>query len=153
MVSIKVTDIWSVCMFDLLLDGNSAVRLSIFIVVFAVIGVWEIIAPRRKASCPNGVRWLNNLSISATTVLVIRLLIPSTLLAVAFGAEWNKIGLLNIIELPEILSIIIALLLLDLVIYIQHLIFHKVHFLWRLHRMHHADLDFDVTTGIRFHPV
>ncbi len=140
-------------MFDLLLDGDAAVRLSVFIVVFAVVGVWELIAPRRKASCPKGVRWLNNLSISAINVLVTRLLIPSTLIAVAFGAELNSIGLLKIIELPAILSIIIALLLLDLAIYCQHIIFHKVPFLWRLHRMHHADLDFDVTTGIRFHPV
>ncbi len=121
--------------------------------VFAVFGVWELIAPRRKVTSPKSVRWLNHLSISAINVLVTRLLIPSTLIAVAFGAEWNSIGLLNVIELPVVVSIIIALLLLDLAIYIQHILFHKVHLLWRLHRMHHADLDFDVTTGIRFHPV
>ncbi len=153
MVSTKVTDIWSEGVFDLLLDGDVAVRLSIFIAVFAVFGVWELIAPRRKVTSPKSVRWLNHLSISAINVLVTRLLIPSTLIAVAFGAEWNSIGLLNVIELPVVVSIIIALLLLDLAIYIQHILFHKVHLLWRLHRMHHADLDFDVTTGIRFHPV
>jgi sterol desaturase/sphingolipid hydroxylase (fatty acid hydroxylase superfamily) len=86
-------------------------------------------------------------------VAVTRVFVPITLVFVAASAESSNIGLLNLTDLPIALSIIIAFLLLDLAIYIQHIVFHKVHFLWRLHRMHHADLDFDVTTGIRFHPI
>lgn len=140
-------------MFDSFLDNEALIRLSIFLVVFAVFGIWEIIAPRRSKTFPKGIRWVNNLSISVVNVIAIRLIIPVTLVFVAGSAESSNIGLLNIIELPVFMAIVIVVLLFDLAIYVQHIIFHKVHFLWRLHRMHHADLDFDVTTGIRFHPV
>lgn len=136
-----------------MLDEDVVVRLSIFLVVFAVFAVWGLLAPRRKRLYSMSVRWLNNLSIGLINVVVTRVFVPITLVFVAASAESSNIGLLNQVELPITLSIVIAFLLLDLAIYIQHLVFHKVHFLWRLHRMHHADLDFDVTTGIRFHPI
>jgi len=140
-------------MFDSFLDDDALIRLIIFLVVFAVFGLWEIIAPRRDRHYSKGLRWLNNLSISIINVIITRIAIPITLVFVADIAQSSSIGLLNIIELPALLTIVIAVLLLDLAIYIQHIIFHKVPFLWRLHRMHHADLDFDVTTAIRFHPI
>jgi sterol desaturase/sphingolipid hydroxylase (fatty acid hydroxylase superfamily) len=140
-------------MFYSYLDNDALLLLSIFLVVFAVFGIWEIIAPRRSRSIPKVMRWANNLSISLINVIATRLIIPVTLVFVAGSAESSNIGLLNSIELPAWLAIVIAVLLFDFAVYIQHIIFHKVNFLWRLHRMHHADLDFDVTTGIRFHPV
>lgn len=140
-------------MIDLFLDDDSVFRLAIFLVVFAVFAVWEILTPRRKPSYPKNVRWINNLSINIVNIISTRVLIPVTLLFVASAAESDSLGLLNLIPIPTIVSIIIAVLLLDLSIYLQHIIFHKVPILWRLHRMHHADLDFDVTTGIRFHPI
>ena len=140
-------------MLDSLLHDEAILRLSIFLTVFAVFAIWEIIAPRRVQHYSKSLRWLNNLAITSINVLITRLLIPVTAIFVAMFAKNSGLGLLNIIELPEIAAIIVAVILLDLAIYIQHVIFHKVDFLWRLHRMHHADLEFDVTTAIRFHPV
>ncbi|MFK7815950.1 MAG: sterol desaturase family protein [Gammaproteobacteria bacterium] len=140
-------------MLDLLLNEDASVRLGVFIVVFAVLALWEWLAPRRLNTYPKNVRWLNNVTISLINVIVIRLIIPVTLVFVAVKAELLNIGLLNLFDLPGLVEVFVALLILDFAIYIQHIIFHKVGFLWRLHRVHHADLDFDLTTGIRFHPV
>ena len=140
-------------MLEPLLSEEAILRLSIFLLIFVVFAIWEIIAPRRTQSYSKATRWLNNLSISAINVLTTRLLAPFTVIFVAIYAQSSDLGLLNIIEVPALLSIIVAVLLLDFSIYIQHIIFHKVDFLWHLHRMHHADLEFDVTTAIRFHPI
>ncbi len=140
-------------MFDLLLDEDTAVHLGAFIVVFAVIALWEMFAPRRKSTYPKSFHWLNNLTISLINIIATRLIIPVTLVFVAIKAESLNIGLLNLVDLPDLVTVVVTVLLLDFAIYVQHIIFHKVEFLWRLHRMHYADLDFDVTTGIRFHPV
>ena len=140
-------------MLETLLSEEAVLRLSIFLALFAVLAIWEIVAPRRNQNYSKLTRWVNNLSISAINVLMTRLLAPFTVIFVAFYAHSSGIGLLNVIETPTLLSIVVAVLLLDLSIYIQHIIFHKVDFLWHLHRMHHADLEFDVTTAIRFHPI
>ncbi|MEM7402296.1 MAG: sterol desaturase family protein [Pseudomonadota bacterium] len=140
-------------MFDSLISGEATIRLSIFLAVFSVFVIWEIIAPRRSLHYSKKIRWLNNLTISVINVLLTRLLIPVTVIYIAAFAETSNVGLLNQFNLPVLIAVIIAFLLLDLAIYLQHVIFHKVDFLWRLHRMHHADLDFDITTGIRFHPI
>ena len=140
-------------MLDSLIQDDAVIRLSVFLAVFAIFAIWELIAPRRKQYYSKSLRWLNNLSITTINVLITRFLIPVTVIYVALFSQSSNLGLLNLVELPEIVAIIIAVLLLDLSIYIQHYIFHKVDFLWRLHRMHHADLEFDVSTAIRFHPV
>ena len=140
-------------MFDFLFTDDATIRLSIFFVVFTVFVIWEIIAPRRVLKYSKKVRWFNNLSISVINVVITRLLIPVTIIYVAEFAVTSNIGLLNQANLPFVPTCIVAFLLLDLAIYSQHILFHKVGFLWRLHRMHHADLDFDITTGIRFHPI
>ncbi len=140
-------------MFNSFLSEDATIRLSIFLAVFAVFLIWELVAPRRPLHHSKKIRWVNNLSISVINVVLTRLLIPVTVIYVAIFAEASNIGLLNQFNLPMVLAIIIAFLLLDLAIYLQHIVFHKVGFLWRLHRMHHADLDFDITTGIRFHPI
>ena len=138
---------------DLLYDHEALVRLASFIGVFAVFAIWELLAPRRARQYSKGMRWLNNLSLTFLNTLIIRLAIPLTVVATAAIAQQQNLGLLHKVGLPTWLLIAIAVLMMDLVLYLQHLVFHHVHFLWRLHRMHHADLDFDVTTGIRFHPI
>ncbi len=140
-------------MFDFVSESETTIRIAVFLVIFMIFALLEIVLPRRKLEYSIFVRWLNNLGISLINIIIVRVILPVTLLFVATSAESSGIGLLNIVELPFILSIIFAVLLMDLAIYLQHIIFHKVEFLWRLHRMHHADLDFDVTTGLRFHPV
>lgn len=110
--------------------------------------VWEVLAPRRTRTVPRWLRWLNNLSIVAIDTLLLRTIFPAAAVGLAVLAEQQDWGLLNNVPLPEW-----AVIVLDLAIYLQHVMFHAVPALWRLHRMHHSDLDFDVTTGIRFHPV
>ncbi len=139
-------------MLDFLLNENAGIRLSVFIAVFAVFALMEGLAPRRKSVYSKSVRWINNLTISLVNVIAVRLIIPATLVFVAVEAKAADFGFLNLVDMPMLVKIFVAFLLLDFSIYIQHIIFHKVGFLWRLHRMHHADLDFDLTTGIRFHP-
>jgi len=115
--------------------------------------LWELAAPRRKLSIGRGRRWPNNLGIVIVDVVLVRLLIPTAAVGVALIASGYGFGLLNLTQWPLTLEALLGFLILDLVIWGQHVAFHKVPWLWRLHRMHHADLDIDVTTGLRFHPI
>lgn len=115
--------------------------------------VWEAFAPRRKRLHSRLARWPSNIAISVFNTLVLRVVLPSGVVGLALLAEAQGWGLLNAFDLPSWVSIIAAILMLDFVIYLQHVMFHAVPILWRFHRMHHADLDIDVTTGARFHPV
>jgi sterol desaturase/sphingolipid hydroxylase (fatty acid hydroxylase superfamily) len=130
-----------------------AIRLGFFIGVLALMGVWEWLAPRRVLSTSKSRRWRANLGIVFLDTAAVRLLVPTTVVGMALLAERRGWGLLNQIDLPGWLALLIGVLALDCVIYLQHVMFHAVPALWRLHRMHHSDLDFDVTTGVRFHPV
>lgn len=138
---------------ELLLDNESTVRLTSFLGMFVVMAAWEILSPRRRYRVPRLLRWTNNLGLVIVDTLLLRLVFPVLAIGVAVNAEVNGWGLLNLIDIPAIVAVIVALLLLDLAIYGQHVATHKIPFLWRLHRVHHADLDFDLTTGLRFHPV
>jgi sterol desaturase/sphingolipid hydroxylase (fatty acid hydroxylase superfamily) len=113
--------------------------------------------PKRTLVAPKGRRWLTNLGISVTAGLVLRfmaaLAVPVAAIAAAFYAQENHIGLLNNVAWPEWMKVAIALVVLDLAIWAQHLASHKIPILWRLHKVHHADRDIDVTTAVRFHPV
>jgi len=129
------------------------IRLAMFAGVFVVMAVWELLAPRRPQAVARNWRWPNNLGVVALDVLLVRVLLPITAVGLALIAEAHGIGLFNMIALPTWASIVISVILLDLAIYLQHVLFHAVPALWRLHRMHHADLEFDVTTGLRFHPI
>jgi len=129
------------------------VRLGCFFGILAVVGLWELLAPRRRPTVAKGRRWGVNLGIIALDVLLVRLLAPAGVLAVAAAAQTAGWGLFPALDLPLPLAVPLAVLLLDLVIYLQHLVFHAAPLLWRLHMVHHADLDIDVTTGLRFHPV
>jgi sterol desaturase/sphingolipid hydroxylase (fatty acid hydroxylase superfamily) len=130
-----------------------AIRLAAFAGVFSVMALWELLAPRRPWAVGRALRWPSNLGILVADVLAVRLLLPTAAAGVALVAAERGFGLFHVIGLPFWLAAPIGFLALDLVIYGQHVMFHHVPWLWRLHRMHHADLDIDVTTGVRFHPV
>ena len=129
------------------------IRLAAFAAVFAAVALWEYARPRRAARYSRWERWPHNLGLLLVDGLVVRLLAPGAALAVALAAEQRSWGLLNQAGVPYWLAFPLAIVALDLVIYFQHIMFHAVPALWRLHRVHHADQDFDVTTGTRFHPV
>jgi sterol desaturase/sphingolipid hydroxylase (fatty acid hydroxylase superfamily) len=140
-------------MSDFILAHEPTVRLSAFLGVLIVMAVWEVAAPRRVRVSSRWVRWPSNLGLVALNAMVLRLTIPVAGGGIAVVDQQRGSGLLNNVVLPGWGRIAIAILVLDLAIYLQHVMFHAVPALWRLHRMHHADLDFDVTTGARFHPI
>ena len=136
-----------------LLHHESIVRLGCFFTVLLAMMLWEWRQPRRTLSLPRTRRWPANLGIIVVDSVVLRLVFPILAVGAAGLAETRGWGLFNGLEAPFWLAFIASLLLLDLIIYAQHVVFHKVPVLWRLHRMHHTDLDFDVTTALRFHPL
>lgn len=134
------------------MPNEAAIRLGFFFGIFVVIVLWEYLSPRRVLTMSKSVRWLSNMGVVAIDTLAVRLLFPIIGVNVAFAAQQKGFGLLNVIHLPEWMSVLIGILVLDLVVYLQHLMFHAVPLIWKLHMMHHADIDYDVTTGLRFHP-
>jgi sterol desaturase/sphingolipid hydroxylase (fatty acid hydroxylase superfamily) len=138
---------------DTLFASEPLIRVGTFALVFAVMAVWEVLTPRRPQAIGRNWRWPNNLGVVAVDVLLVRILLPITAVGLALVAEAHGFGLFNIVALPMWVSLAASVIFLDLAIYLQHVLFHAVPALWRLHRMHHADLEFDVTTGLRFHPV
>ena len=127
-------------------------RLGCFFGVLVLMTLWEVLTPRRPQSIRRLLRWPNNLGLVVLNTLLVRLLFPLAGVGMAFHAQTMGWGLFNIVAPSAWLAIAGAVLLLDLTIYGQHVMLHAVPLLWRLHRMHHADLEFDVTTGLRFHP-
>ena len=136
-----------------ILAHEPIVRLSFFGGMLVAMAVWEALAPWRRRAVSRWVRWPANLAIAALNTLALRPLFPVAAVGLAAVAEQHGWGLLNNVGFPGWTRIVATLVLLDLAIYLQHVMFHAVPALWRLHRMHHADLDFDVTTGTRFHPI
>ncbi len=136
-----------------ILDHEVALRLSCFGGVLAVMAICEALAPRRMRSLSRLQRWPGNLAVTVLNTVLLRVLLPITTVGLAELGEQRGWGFLNAMPRPEWLANVLALLALDFAIYLQHVMFHAVPALWRLHRMHHADLDFDVTTGTRFHPL
>ena len=134
------------------MENEAVLRLSVFIGILVAMMAWEFMAPRRSRSIARWVRWPNNLAISLVNSTLLRLVAPAAVVGFAAVAEARGWGVLNTVAWPGWLEIALAVILLDLAIYLQHVMVHAVPLLWRLHRMHHADLDFDVTTAIRFHP-
>ena len=133
--------------------NEATIRLGAFIGVFTAMALWEAAAPRRPRSYSRLARWPSNLAIVAFNTVLLRLLLPATALSLALIAAQRGWGLLNNLRLPWWSTVVVSVVLLDLAIYLQHVMFHAVPALWRLHRMHHADLDIDLTTGARFHPI
>lgn len=140
-------------MSDPILGSEPLIRMSAFGGVLALMMLWELLAPRRPQAIARRTRWPSNLGIVVVDTLVVRFLFPTAAVGMALLGESRGWGLLNNLALPNWFEVVGAIVLLDLVIYLQHVLFHAVPVLWRLHRMHHADLEFDVTTGVRFHPI
>lgn len=136
--------------------SEAAIRLGIFLGLFALFALLEAWAPRRARRVPRQGRWLTNLSITLLNTVTLRAMaiaLPLLAVGAAADAEAQGWGFLNATDWPVWVEGVLAVLVLDFAIWAQHLITHKVPVLWRFHRMHHADLDFDVTTAVRFHPV
>lgn len=140
-------------MSDALLANQASVRMICFAGIFAAMTLWELVAPLRTPGYLRWLRWSNNLALVAAGNLLVRLVFPLTAVAFAEGTQQRGWGLLNQVPLPGWLAGVCTLVLLDMAIYFQHRLFHVVPLFWRLHRVHHADTSFDVTTALRFHPV
>ena len=138
---------------EFVLANEVPIRLSFFFGVFAIMALWEVVAPRRALTVSKTIRWVNNLGLVFFNSLILRLLFPAAAVGVAAFAESHGWGLLNYYRLPTIASVPIAVVAMDFIIYLQHVMVHAVPLLWRFHRVHHADLNYDVTTGSRFHTV
>jgi sterol desaturase/sphingolipid hydroxylase (fatty acid hydroxylase superfamily) len=135
------------------MHNETAIRLAFFFGIFCVMAAWELVAPRRPLTASKTIRWISNLGITVINPLVVRIASPLLPVAMALLAQKNGWGLLHIFIVPYWLQVALAIMVLDLVIYLQHVMFHTVPLFWRFHMMHHTDLDFDVTTGLRFHPI
>ncbi len=138
---------------DLSQATEISVRVGCFLLVFCTVAALEGAFPRRRRELPRRIRWVSNLGVSVLNQLVSRVLLPLSAVALAIIGSANGWGLLGAWHFVPWLELLVALLALDLVVYLQHRIYHLVPPLWRLHRMHHADTEFDVTTGVRFHPL
>jgi len=130
-----------------------AIRLISFALLFVLVALWEIRTPRRPLKTSKKARWITNLSIIIINPVLLRLVFPVLAVETAQAAQVNGWGLLNQIHFPGLVAFGVGIIVLDLIVYLQHVVFHAVPVLWRLHMMHHADLDYDLTTGLRFHPV
>lgn len=140
--------------FETFIRANEVpIRLGFFFGIFAVMALWELAAPRRRLTQPKAVRWANNIGLVFFNSFLVRLVFPLAAVGMAVFAREQGWGVLNYFEVPYWLAVVAAVVVLDFFIWLQHVMVHAVPALWRLHRMHHADLDFDVTTGARFHPL
>jgi len=124
-----------------------------FFGILFIMALWEILAPRRRLRSSKTVRWVNNLGLVFFNSFILRVLFPAAAVGVAVAARQQGWGLFNIYELSAPIAIIASVVIMDFVIYVQHVMVHAIPVLWRLHRVHHADPDYDVTTGARFHPL
>jgi len=140
-------------MSEALVANELLIRLAAFAGIFAVMAAWEILAPRRDQKLGRRTRWSGNIGIVIVDAVLVRLVFPITAVGLALVAEARGWGLFYVLDLPTWVSVPLAVMALDLAVYLQHVLFHAVPTLWRLHRMHHADLELDVTTGTRFHPI
>ena len=138
---------------ELITAHETAIRMGSFFGVLILMAVWEVLAPRRASTISRIVRWGNNLGLVVFNTVLLRLIFPTAAVGVAIFTSEHNWGLLNFVHLPPLVSVAISIVVLDFVIYFQHVLMHAIPALWRLHRVHHADLDYDFTTGVRFHPL
>ncbi len=135
------------------MENEMQIRLISFISILSVIAIWEVAAPRRKLTVNKGIRWLNNGSIILLNTLIVRLALPILPVLLAVKLSNHGSGLFNMLEIPLYLKVFFSIIIMDLILYLQHAMFHAMPLFWRLHMVHHADLDLDVTTALRFHPI
>jgi sterol desaturase/sphingolipid hydroxylase (fatty acid hydroxylase superfamily) len=153
MQCVKAPEIRERDLAEILLTHKPAIRLSAFAAIFATMALWEMLAPRRSQAIGRLRRWPGNIGIVVLDTLLVRLVFPTAAVGVALLAQSHGWGVFHALEAPTWIAVIASVIFLDLAIYLQHALFHAVPVLWRLHRMHHADLEIDVTTGARFHPL
>jgi sterol desaturase/sphingolipid hydroxylase (fatty acid hydroxylase superfamily) len=132
---------------------GSVIRLGFFFGILIAMFLWELIAPRRPLTTSKIARWFSNLGLVLMDSIVVRLVFPPALVGAALLAQQREWGLFNQFELSYLLKIFFSVLILDLAIYLQHAMFHSIPLFWRLHMVHHSDMDIDITTGVRFHPI
>jgi sterol desaturase/sphingolipid hydroxylase (fatty acid hydroxylase superfamily) len=135
------------------LAHEPAIRFGGFVTILLLMALWEVLAPRRRQRIGRFRRWPGNLGIVLLDTASVRLVLPAATVGMALIAEARGWGFLHLVATPPWVAVVASLAILDLTIYFQHVLFHAVPALWRIHRMHHADLEFDVTTGVRFHPL
>lgn len=138
---------------EFILQNEASIRIGVFTGMLVIMGLWELFAPRRAIKVSKLLRWGNNLSLVFLNSALLRLVFPAAAVGMALFAQQRGWGLFNYLDYNPLLEVVLAVIILDFVIYLQHVLVHAVPALWRLHRVHHADLDFDVTTGLRFHPL
>ena len=138
---------------ELVLENELVIRLGFFFGIFAVMAIWEVAAPRRALTVSKAVRWANNLGLVFFNSFVLRLIFPAAAVGMAAFTSEQGWGIFNYFGVSPVIAIFASVVAMDLIIYLQHVMVHAVPVLWRLHRVHHADLDFDVTTGARFHTI
>jgi sterol desaturase/sphingolipid hydroxylase (fatty acid hydroxylase superfamily) len=138
---------------NFILGHEPFIRFFFFFGILVLMAAWELLAPRRPLTTSKASRWMSNLGIVLLDTLAVRLILPVQAVGMALFVEAHGWGILNNFILPPWMRILLGVLGLDLVIYLQHAMFHALPLFWRLHRMHHTDIDFDVTTAIRFHPL
>ena len=134
-------------------NHEATIRLAFFFGILLLVGLIEILVPRRPLTTSRASRWFGNLGVVFISSAVVRVVFPLTAVQLAFWVDQKGWGMFNAFDLPYGLVVILSIILLDFVVYLQHVMFHAVPTLWRLHMMHHADMDYDLTTGIRFHPI
>jgi sterol desaturase/sphingolipid hydroxylase (fatty acid hydroxylase superfamily) len=135
------------------MNNEILIRAGSFLLAFLLVALWEVISKRRALTTSKKIRWMSNLGITFLNPLILRLVFPVLALDMAVIAQKQGWGLMNNLDPPYWLTVVLGIILLDLTIFLQHVMFHAIPILWRLHRVHHADLDYDVTTGLRFHPI
>jgi len=138
---------------EALLNHEPTIRLGAFFSIFAVMALWELAAPRRALTVSKRLRWFSNLGVVILNTVLARLILPMAPVVFATLAMKNGWGVFNLLDWNGWLELALAVIVMDFAIWLQHVMVHAIPLLWRLHRMHHADLDFDVTTGARFHPI
>jgi sterol desaturase/sphingolipid hydroxylase (fatty acid hydroxylase superfamily) len=134
------------------LGHEATLRSAAFFGALGVVALWEVLAPRRALTASKPVRWFGNLTVSVLNTFLVRLVFPGLTVGMALLAGERGWGFFNAVALPYWVAFALALIVLDLVFYVEHRLLHRVPLLWRFHRMHHADPDYDLTTGLRFHP-
>ena len=138
---------------ELILQNEMVIRIGFFFGIFAVMAVWEVVAPRRALTISRAVRWANNLGLVFMNSIILRLIFPAAAVGMAAFTGEQGWGIFNYYDVSPVVAVVASVVAMDFVIYLQHVMVHAVPILWRLHRVHHADIDFDVTTGARFHTI
>jgi sterol desaturase/sphingolipid hydroxylase (fatty acid hydroxylase superfamily) len=138
---------------EFIMTNEVPIRLGFFFGIFIIMAAWEILAPKRALTVSKAVRWTNNLGLVFFNSFILRLVFPVAAVGMAAFSSEQGWGLLNYYPVPAMVAIVVSVIAMDFIIYLQHVLVHAVPVLWRLHRVHHADLDYDVTTGARFHPI